>query len=55
MPDAPPVVGLCSCCGLPVYVGDERRETVEHGTGATPEVLLHQRSCRPAVGTRRHN
>jgi hypothetical protein len=47
------VLGLCLCCDQPVHAGEERRETIEHATGATPDVLLHQRMCRPQTPTRR--
>ncbi len=47
---APTVVGLCACCDKPVYAGQERTETVESGTSARPDVLLHRKTCtRPAV------
>jgi hypothetical protein len=41
------VVGLCHCCDRPVRAGDERREVIEHGTSAGPDILLHRGLCRP--------
>lgn len=46
------VIGLCHCCEQPVRVGEERREVVERGTGAAPEVLLHRQMCRPSAPCR---
>jgi hypothetical protein len=42
-----PPIGLCHCCGTPVLRGSERRETIEQGSGAAPDVLLHSRPCKP--------
>lgn len=51
----PVPLGLCHCCQHPVYPGGERREPVEQGTSAGPDVLLHQEWCHPAVETRRYS
>lgn len=46
-------LGVCHCCGEAVHEGDERREVIESGTSASPEVLLHRGQCRPPA-VRRH-
>lgn len=43
-------VGCCHRCGRTVHAGQERIETVESGTSARPDTLLHRDLCaRPEV------
>lgn len=44
---APEPVGLCACCGRPVYPGHERVEIIETASGVAPDVLLHLELCHP--------
>ena len=48
-----PLAFTCHCCDKPIPVGQERRFTVEQGSGASPVVIVHRKPCRPK-NVRRH-
>lgn len=45
---------LCHRCDRPIPAGQERRYTVEQGSGAAPDVVVHDGGCTPEVEIRRH-
>lgn len=45
---------LCHRCDRPIEAGQERRYTVDQGSGAAPETVVHDGGCTPEVPIRRH-